>query len=43
MPSDGTLEPGTAFLQKPFELGVLAANVRELLDGPSATQPLLAA
>ena len=37
------LEPGTAFLQKPFELGAFAAKVRELLDGPSATQPLLAA
>ena len=40
---DGKLEPGMAFLQKPFELGVFAAKVRELLDGPSATAPLLAA
>ena len=40
---DGKLEPGAAFLQKPFELGVLAAKVRELLDGPSVSAPLLAA
>jgi len=40
---DGEPELGTAFLQKPFELSVLAAKVRELLDGPSVTSPLLAA
>jgi CheY-like chemotaxis protein len=40
---DGTLESGTAFLQKPFELGALAAKVRELLDGPCVSTPLLAA
>jgi hypothetical protein len=38
-----TPDPSTAFLQKPFELGVPSAKVRELLDGPSASEPLLAA
>jgi two-component system cell cycle sensor histidine kinase/response regulator CckA len=28
------LEQGTHFLQKPFELGVLARKVREVLDAP---------
>jgi two-component system cell cycle sensor histidine kinase/response regulator CckA len=31
----GTLEPGTAFLQKPLTPGSLAHKVRELLDAPS--------
>jgi FixJ family two-component response regulator len=30
----GELEPGTAFLQKPFMLDELACKVRELLDLP---------
>ena len=28
----GVLEPGTAFLQKPFTLDALACKVREVLD-----------
>ena len=28
-------EPGTAFLQKPFVLGDLAARVRDLIDAPA--------
>ncbi len=32
----GVLEPGTAFLQKPFTLQVLARKVREVLRGESA-------
>jgi PAS domain S-box-containing protein len=30
---NGTLEPGLAFLQKPFSLRTLAVKVREVLDG----------
>ncbi len=33
---EGALEPGTAFLQKPFTLQVLARKVREVLRGDSA-------
>ena len=29
----GVLDPGTPFLQKPFDLDVLARKVREVLDG----------
>jgi CheY-like chemotaxis protein len=39
----GELEPGTAFLQKPFVMGELAAKVRDLLDAPPLVEPLLAA
>jgi DNA-binding NtrC family response regulator len=31
---DGVLEPGTAFLQKPFTPATLAQKVREVLDSP---------
>jgi two-component system cell cycle sensor histidine kinase/response regulator CckA len=31
---DGMLEPGTAFLQKPFTPSALAQKVREVLDSP---------
>ena len=30
----GMLEPGIAFLQKPFTPGVLARKIREVLDAP---------
>lgn len=30
----GELDPGTAFLSKPFSSGALARKVRELLDAP---------
>jgi len=33
---EGVLEPGTAFLQKPFTLLVLSRKVREVLRGDSA-------
>jgi two-component system, cell cycle sensor histidine kinase and response regulator CckA len=31
----GALDPGTAFLQKPFSLAALATKVREVLDAPT--------
>jgi CheY-like chemotaxis protein len=34
------LEPGTAFLQKPFTMAALAAKVREVLDAEPARLPL---
>jgi CheY-like chemotaxis protein len=34
----GELEPGTAFLQKPFVPSVLARKVREILDGRKKTR-----
>jgi hypothetical protein len=40
---DRTLEPDTAFLQKPFALGDLAAKVRDLLDASATDAPLIAA
>jgi len=30
----GVLDPGVAFLQKPFKHDVLVSKVREVLDGP---------
>src|SRR5689334_14209044 len=38
----GILEPGMAFLQKPFSPGHLAAKVREVLDTPAGqpTKPI---
>jgi signal transduction histidine kinase/ActR/RegA family two-component response regulator len=35
---DGTLDPGVAFLAKPFTIALLAAKVRQVLDQP-ATAP----
>jgi len=37
----GVLEPGTAFLQKPFTLNALESKVREVLDGtrPGSREP----
>jgi two-component system cell cycle sensor histidine kinase/response regulator CckA len=34
----GILEPGMAFLQKPFTLDALARKVREVLDAPPTQQ-----
>ncbi|HEV8375549.1 MAG TPA: response regulator, partial [Candidatus Polarisedimenticolia bacterium] len=36
----GILEPGTAFIQKPFELHVLLSKIREVLDATPDTSPL---
>jgi two-component system, cell cycle sensor histidine kinase and response regulator CckA len=36
--SQGVLEPGIFFLQKPFTAVALAAKVREVLDGPASAQ-----
>jgi DNA-binding response OmpR family regulator len=35
----GVLEPGAAFLPKPYASSVLARKVRELLDQPGAPKP----
>jgi PAS domain S-box-containing protein len=35
----GTLEPGTAFIQKPFTPEGLAQKLREVLDAPAASVP----
>jgi two-component system cell cycle sensor histidine kinase/response regulator CckA len=35
--NDGTIRPGTDFIQKPFTASMLAAKVRDVLDGRAAT------
>ena len=35
----GTLDPGTAFIQKPFTPEALAQKLREVLDSPAASVP----
>ncbi|PYV45386.1 MAG: hypothetical protein DMG06_02650, partial [Acidobacteria bacterium] len=37
----GILEPGLAFIQKPFTPGTLARKVREVLDAVAAAQSIL--
>ena len=37
--SDGMLEPGIAFLQKPFTPAALAEKIREVLEAPAAVKP----
>jgi CheY-like chemotaxis protein len=36
---NGTLDPGVAFLPKPFSLDSLARKVRQVLDGMGANRP----
>lgn len=38
--ADGTLPPGTSFLQKPFAYPALARRIREILDVPSPSSDL---
>ena len=33
---DGTLEPGTVLVQKPFNMKILAAKLREVLESPAS-------
>jgi hypothetical protein len=35
--SDGVLDPGAAFIEKPFTAVTLADRVREVLDAPGCT------
>jgi two-component system, cell cycle sensor histidine kinase and response regulator CckA len=34
----GVLESNIAYIQKPFTPGILAAKVRQVLDGPKGTK-----
>ena len=38
---NGVLDPGVAFLQKPFTADQLAAKIRQVLDGEGANRPIL--